>query len=130
MNRTPSAKQKSARALSLLVTVLCIAAVFFGSRLLRQQRGFPLGDFSGVSVTEARAAYEASGDARDLIAFLKVLCYQAEVESNPAVTDEIARYGTELLNMARAETVDLEQLGQSDDTLLDLLYLIRSYGAK
>ena len=130
MNSTPTAKQKTARTLSLLVTVLCIAAVFFGSKLVKQQRGFPLGDLSSVSAADTRAAYETSGDARDLIAHLKVLCYQAEVQDNAAVTAEIAQRGTELLDMARAETVDLEQLGQSDDTLLDLLRLIRSYGAK
>lgn len=124
------ARQRKARMLSLIASVLCIAAVFVGSRLLRQQKGFTLGDFSGVSAGQALAAYEKSADAHELILYLKVLCYQAEVEGNETVSDEITQYGTELLNLAREEKVDLEELGDEDETLLDLLRLIRAHGAK
>ena len=123
-------QQKKARTLSLLTTVLCIAAVLVGSRMMKAQEGFPLGDFSGVSAETTQAAYEESGDVQDLIHHLKVLCYQAEVEGNEAVEADIALYGTELLDMAKAETIDLEELGEKDETLLDLLKLIRGYGAK
>lgn len=125
-----AARQKKTRMMSLALSALCIAAVFIGSGLLRQREGFTLGDFSGVSAGETLAAYEKSEDARDLILYLKVLCYRAEVEGEAALSDEIAARGTELLNLAREETIDLEALGDEDETLLSLLKLIRSYGAK
>lgn len=125
-----SERQKITRFLSLLTTVLCFVAIAVGSQMLKSQEGFPLGDFSGTSVDDAREAYETGGGAEDLIYLLKVLCYQAEVEGSEEAAADIARYGTELLDMAKAETIDLEVLGDADETLLDLLKMIRSYGAK
>ena len=132
MSSTDSAhspNRKLVRLLSVLVAVLSVAAVFVGANLLKSTE-FPLGDLSAFSPDETRAAYAESGDARDLITHLKVLCYRAYLHEDKALTDEIARCGTELLDMAREETIDLEMLGRTDDTLLDLLRLIRSHGAK
>lgn len=125
-----SERQKTTRLLSLLTAVLCFVAIGVGSQMLKSREGFPLGDFSGVSAEDAREAYEAGGGAEDLIYLLKVLCYQAEVEGSEDAAAEIVRYGTQLLDMAKAETIDLEVLGDADETLLDLLKMIRSYGAK
>ena len=61
---------------------------------------------------------------------LKVLCYKAEVEGDQSCIEAIETYGTELFDMAKAETIDLEELGEQDETLLDLLKIIRSYGAR
>lgn len=132
MSSTDSAhspNRKLVRLLSVLVAVLSVAAVFVGANLLKSKE-FPLGDLSAFSPDETRAAYAESGDARDLITHLKVLCYRSYLHEDKALTDEIARCGTELLDMAREETIDLEMLGRTDDTLLDLLRLIRSHGAK
>lgn len=125
-----SDRQKAARILSLLTSALCIVAVFLGSRLFQQQEGFPFGDLSGVSVEATKEQYMQSADAKDLIAYLKVLCYQAEVIGDEKAEAEIASYGTSLLDMARSEQIDLEELGDEDETLLALLKMIRSYGAK
>lgn len=122
-------RQKLTRFLSLLSCVLCIAAVFAAGRIRSRAEGFPLGDLSAYSAEEALAAYEASGDAKDLVQYLKVLCFQAS-EGSPEAAEAAARYGTELLTMAKDGTVDLEQLGENDPQLLDLLKLIRAYGAK
>ena len=126
---THSPNRKLVRLLSVLVAVLSVAAVFVGANLLKSKE-FPLGDLSAFSPDETRAAYAESGDVRDLITHLKVLCYRAYLHEDKALTDEIARCGTELLDMAREETIDLEALGRTDDTLLDLRRLIRSHGAK
>lgn len=128
--RSHESRQKTVRALSLLFSVLCIVAVFIGSGLRRQKAGFPLGDLSGVQLAQAKAEYEESGDVHKLIAYLKALCYQAEVAGEASAEDEIRRCGTQLLDLARAEVIDLEELGDEDETLLDLLKLIRAHGAK
>ncbi|MBQ3109251.1 MAG: hypothetical protein IJC67_06515, partial [Clostridia bacterium] len=44
---------------------------------------------------------------------------------NTAVIEAIETYGNELLAMAKAEEIDLEELGEKDETLLDLLKMIR-----
>ena len=124
-----SRNSKLVRLLSVLTAVLSVVAVFVGANLLKN-KDFPLGDLSALSPDQTRAAYAESGDVRDLIVHLKALCYQAHLHENKALTDEIAHCGTELLDMARAGTIDLETLGASDDSLLDLLRLIRSHGAK
>lgn len=123
-------RQKTARMLSLITCVLCFAAIFVGGRLLKHQESFPFDDFSGISTAETLSAYEESGSAEDLIVHLKALCYQAKIENDPSVREDIADYGTILLDMARAEEIDLERLGNKDETLLDLLKMIRGYGAK
>ena len=129
-NAETTPNQKKARMLSLITVLLCFAAVFIGSRMMKAHEPFPLGDFSGVDPSVSLAAYEESGEATDLIHHLKVLCYQAEVAGNTAVIGEIEEYGNELLAMAKAEEIDLEVLGEADETLLDLLKMIRSYGAR
>ncbi len=129
-NTETTPNQKNARLLSLLTVLLCIVAVIFGSRMMKAQEGFPLGDFSDMDPDTTLSAYEESGAAEDLIYHLKVLCYQAEVEDNQSVIAEIKSYGNELLAMAKTEEIDLEVLGDQDETLLDLLKMIRSYGAR
>lgn len=126
----PTGKQRITRILSLVTALLCVLAVFVGSRMVRRQQGFPLGDFSQADVVAAQQAYERSGDAEDLIYLLKVLCYRVEVQGEDSLADSIADYGTQLIDMAKSEEIDLEVLGESDDTLLELLKTIRSYGAK
>lgn len=127
--QTPS-RQRHARLLSVVIALLCVAAVFLGSGFLRQKQGPSFGGYAGADVQALCLAYEQSGDVHDLIIYLKALCYQAGTEQNKAAEPEIVRYGTELLNLAREETIDLEELGKTDDTLLELLRTIRSYGAK
>jgi len=129
-NAETTPNQKKARMLSMLAVLLCLVAVLVGSRMMKAQEGFTLGDFSGIDPAATLAAYEESGSAEDLIKHLKVLCYQAEVEGNQAVIEDIETYGTELLTMAKTEQIDLEVLGEQDETLLDLLSAIRSYGAR
>ena len=124
-----SENQKKTRYLSLLICLLCVLATFLGGRLQRAQEEFPLGDLSSVNAREALEDYRESEKPEDLIRYLKVLCWQANEGSREAA-DEAARWGTELLSLAKAGTVDLEALGEADPQLLDLLKLIRSHGAK
>ena len=124
-----SENQKKTRYLSLLICLLCVLATFLGARLQRAQAEFPLGDQSSVNAREALEAYQESADAEDLIRYLKFLCWQAN-EGSEEAAEEAARWGTELLSLAKAGTIDLEALGEKDPQLLDLLQLIRSHGAR
>ena len=124
-----SEKQKKTRFYSLMICLVCVLSVFLGGRMQKAREGFPLGDLSAYSAEEALEAYESGGEAEDLIRYLKILCWQASQGSEEAA-EAAARWGTELLSMAKAGTINLEALGNQDPQLLDLLQLIRSHGAK
>lgn len=115
------------RFLSVIVVLACM--VLSGLAVRGQKSGeFLLGDYRGVAIQDAREAYETSKTAEDLIYLLKVLCYQAKVENVQGLEPEIVGYGTELFDLAKMETIDLAELGETDDTLLELLQLLRDYG--
>lgn len=116
-------------ALSLLTVLLCTAAVVFAGRLRRQEAPLPFAHLAEASAEEAEEAYAASGAPEDLVYLLKVLCCKAEETGEADAEEKIAAYGTELLTLAKEGTVDLEALGETDGTLLELLRLIRGYGA-
>ena len=117
------------RVLSVVMVVLCMAAAGVGVRLSQEEKPFSLGDFSQVSLEETLEEFQRSRSSEDLVTLLKVLCWQAVEGNNPAAEEMIARYGTELFDRARAGETDLSALGD-DETMLELLRLIRSFGAE
>ena len=58
-----------------------------------------------------------------------MLCWQAVEGNNPEAGEMIAQYGTLLFDRARAGEADLSEVGD-DETMLELLRLIRSFGAE
>ena len=64
-----------------------------------------------------------------VVTLLKVLCWQAVEGNNPEAEEMIAQYGTLLFDRARAGEADLSEVGD-DETMLELLRLIRSFGAE
>ena len=124
------ARRNLTRTLSVVVGLLCLCLSMFAVRASKgEEEAFRLGDFSGVDVEEVRAVFEESQSSEDLVELLKVLCYQAVVEGNESVEPQIAQYGTLLYDRAKAEEVDLSTLGD-DETMMELLGYIRSFGAK
>ena len=117
------------RVLSVVMVVLCMAAAGVGVRLSQEEKPFSLGDFSQVSLEETLEEFQRSLSSEDLVTLLKVLCWQAVEGNNPEAEEMIARYGTELFDRARAGETDLSALGD-DETMLELLRLIRSFGAE
>lgn len=117
------------RVLSVVMVVLCMAAAGVGVRLSQEEKPFSLGDFSQVSLEETLEEFQRSRSSEDLVTLLKVLCWQAVEGNNPEAEEMIARYGTELFDRARAGETDLSALGD-DETMLELLRLIRSFGAE
>ena len=117
------------RVLSVVMVVLCMAAAGVGVRLSQEEKPFSLGDFSQVSLEKTLEEFQRSRSSEDLVTLLKVLCWQVVEGNNPEAEEMIARYGTELFDRARAGETDLSALGD-DETMLELLRLIRSFGAK
>ena len=105
-----------------------MAASAVGIRLSQKSAPFSLGDFSQVSLQEQLDAFQASQSNEDLVTLLKVLCWQAVEDDNQAAELLIAEYGTLLYDRARAGQADLSAL-EDDETMLELLSLIRSFGA-
>ena len=123
------ARRNLTRTLSVVVGLLCLCFSMFAVRAGKKEEAFRLGDFSGVDVEEVRAAFDESQSSENLVELLKVLCYQAVVEENESVEPQIAQYGTLLYDRAKAGEVDLSTLGD-DETMMELLGYIRSFGAK
>ena len=112
--------------LSLVTVLLCMTAAVFAGQIRRQGTPFPFAHLSEVSAEAAEETYAAS---KALIYLLKVLCCKAEVSGETTAGEKIAHYGTELLTLAKEGAIDLQELGEADETLIELLRLIRSYGA-
>ena len=119
----------AARVLSVVMVVLCMAAAGVGVRLSQEEKPFSRGDVSQVSLEKTLEEFQRSRSSEDLVTLLKVLCWQAVEGNNPEAEEMIARYGTELFDRARAGETDLSALGD-DETMLELLRLIRSFGAE
>ena len=115
--------------LSLVTVLLCMTAAVFAGQIRRQGTPFPFAHLSEVSAEAAEETYAASKAPKDLIYLLKVLCCKAEVSGETTAGEKIAHYGTELLTLAKEGAIDLQELGEADETLIELLRLIRSYGA-
>ena len=122
-------KRSGAMALTVLVAVFGILGILFTGVLERGSRPFGLGDYSGADLTALEAAYDQSGADGDLVELLKALCYRAEVEGDTGVGEEIARYGTELFDRARAEETDLSTLDE-EPVMLELIGYLHDYGAQ
>ena len=119
----------AARVLSLVMVVLCMVAAGVGVRLSQEEKPYSLGDFSQVSLDETQEEFQRSQSNEDLVTLLKVLCWQAVEGNNPEAEEMIAQYGTLLFDRARAGEADLSEVGD-DENMLELLRLIRSFGAE
>lgn len=117
--------------LSVVTALLCMGLSMLAIRMTQNQQEdtFLLGDFSNVKWEDSLDTFQNSQSSQDLVELLKVLCYRAEVEQDAAAEPLIKQYGTLLYDRARAGEVDLSTLGD-DETMLELLRLIQSYGAK
>lgn len=122
------AQRRKGRMLSALFAILCMVVAMVSARAGREQ-SYQLEAYPEVSVQEVQEAYEASKEVDDLVYLLKVLCYQAEVENNSDVETLIAEYGSILLDMAKREEINLKEMDDEEETLLELLRLIREHGA-
>lgn len=114
--------------LSVLSAVLCVAALLIGSAVIKGGQEFSLGDYHKADTGAMITAFEADGSNENLVALITALCYQAEVEGKDT-GDLINRYGSELLLRAKNGQADLQKINADENLSLELIRLIRKYGA-
>lgn len=119
----------AARVLSLVMVVLCMVAVGVGVRLSQEEKPYSLGDFSQVSLDETQEEFQRSQSNEDLVTLLKVLCWQAVEGNNPEAGEMIASTAHCCSTGPGPGEADLSEVGD-DETMLELLRLIRSFGAE
>ena len=122
-------KKSSVYLIFVLMMVMLLAVTVVAVRLRQEEKPFDIGDLSGADAEKALSVYRESGSAEDLVDLLKILCYRYKIEGDETVLPDIRSYGQELLDRAKAQTVDLEKMDQNGD-ILQILNVIRGTGAK
>ena len=122
-------KRSTVYAVFILMLALLAVATWIAGVKRESERPFDIGDLSGADRDAAETAYRESGTPEDLAGLLKILCYRYKIEGDETVLPDIRTYGQELLDMAKAQTADLEKMDENGD-ILQILNVIRSTGAK
>ena len=122
-------KKTTVYLIFILMLVLLAAVTWIAGVKRESERPFDIGDLSGADPAEAEKAWEESGSAEDLVSLLKILCSRYKIEGDGSVVPDIRNYGQKLLDMAKAQTADLEKMDENGD-ILQILNVIRSTGAK
>ena len=122
-------KKSSVYIIFTLMMVMLLAVTIVAVHLRQEEKPFDIGDLSGADAEKALSVYRESGSAEDLVDLLKILCYRYKIEGDETVVPDIRTYGQELLDRAKAQTVDLEKMDQNGD-ILQILNVIRGTGAK
>jgi hypothetical protein len=114
--------------LSVLSAVICIATLLIVSAALKNGQEFRLGDYHDADTGALITAFETNGSNENLVTLITALCYQAEVEGKDT-GDLIKQYGSELLLRAKNGQADLQKINADEDLSLEIIRLIRKYGA-
>ena len=122
-------KKSSVYLIFVLMMVVLLAVTVVAVRLRQGEKPFDIGDLSGADPEKALSAYRESGSAEDLVDLLKILCYRYKINGDETVLPDIRTYGQDLLDRAKAQTVDLEKMDQNGD-ILQILNVIRGTGAR
>lgn len=124
--RTAGARMGTAFGLML---VLLAAGSLLAASLRQSQAPFDIGDLSGADWAAAREAFEESQSNGDLVTLVKILCYRWKVQADETAKPDIVRYGTLLLDRARAGDIDLEK-ADDPEIMLPVLAVVREAGAR
>ncbi len=122
-------KKSSVYLIFVLMMVMLAVVTVVAVRIRQEEKPFDIGDLSGADPEMALSAFRESDSPEDLVDLLKILCYRYKIEGDEAVLPDIRTYGQELLDRAKAQTVDLEKMDRDGD-ILQILNVIRSTGAK
>lgn len=103
-----------------------LAVTYISSSLRQKDQPFDIGDFSDADRAAAEAAFAEDGSDDSLISLLKILCYQYKIDGDETAVPLIRQYGQELLDRAKAGSVDLEQKDREQNgAVLQILNVIR-----
>lgn len=116
-------------AYSLLMVMVALAATLLAGALQDRNRSWDFGAWTETDVVSAQAEYQQEPDNDHLARLLKGLCWQYKVRGDESVISQLQALGQELLDRARNETADLEQM-DGDGVLSQALAVIREVGAR
>lgn len=122
-------KKSTVYLIFVLMMVMLLAVTLVAVRFRQEEKPFDIGNLSGADAEKALSDYRESDSAEDLVDLLRILCYRYKIEGDETVLPDIRNYGQELLDRAKAQTVDLEKMDRDGD-ILQILNVIRSTGAK
>ena len=122
-------KKSTIYTVFFLMLLMLLFTTYMGGRMREMDQPFDIGDYSGADPAAAEQAFLDSDSNESLIEMLKVLCYRYKIEGDETVIPKIRRYGQELLDRARVETVDLEKMDENGE-ILQILSVIRGTGAR
>ena len=128
-NRDHQSLQKQRRrsiALSVLLCLICIAALVLPMQGKNAQP-YTFESAAGIDLADARAAWAQSGENTDLYLLALALSREAVLAGEGYDASELLDCGRELYRRAKAETLDLEAIGDPEDTLA-MIALLRDYG--
>jgi hypothetical protein len=112
-------------ALSILFAILLISSVLASNLLFVESAPCSFEQGKNISIDQAQAIFRQSSRNEDLYVLLVALCYQVQTNSNNDYSDILVQYGKELYARTRAGTLDLEKIGDPEQTtaMLQLLSL-------
>ena len=128
-NRDEQSLQKIRRrniGISALLCLICIAALILPVQG-KDAQPYAFESAAGIDPAAAQAQWQASGENEDLYRLALALCRQCYLEGEAFDPAGLQECGRELYRRAKAETLDLEAIGNPEDSLA-MFELLRSFG--
>lgn len=113
--------------LSLLICAACAALILLVPMAKRSEAAYTFESVRGTDLQTARAAYEDDASNANLYRLLLTLGRQYALDSEACDRETLCVLGRELYDRAKAKTLDMEEIGDTDDTIA-LLNLLRELG--
>lgn len=114
-------------AMTIAMAVLMIIATLVTAEF--QPRPFDIGDYSQANIEEAEKQFASSQTNEDLVLLCKALSWRIEIAGEAEAGEKLNHYGQLLLDRAKEESVDLEEV-DDPEVMLAVLKVIRETGAK
>lgn len=109
-------------ALSILMCVICAAALILPMQG-RQHEAYSFEAAARIDLEAARSAYAETGENADLYRLALALCREAYLAGEGYDSAELCDCGRELYRRAKAGALDLETIGEPEDTTAMLALL-------
>ncbi|MBQ8507639.1 MAG: hypothetical protein IJ466_09455 [Clostridia bacterium] len=114
------------KLLSIILGLVCVAALILPMQG-REHQPYSFEAAAQTDLEKARSAYAETGENADLYRLALALCRQAYLEGEGFDPAELCDCGRELYRRAKAGALDLETIGDPEDTTA-MLALLRDYG--
>lgn len=116
-------------AYSLLMIVLVLTSALIAGEMRNRETEWYFGEWNPSALDAAHAAYQADDSNENLATLLKGLCWQYKLQGDESVKPQLLSLGQQLLDRAKSETADLEQM-DGDGVMTQVLRVIREVGAR